>query len=88
MTNILKTIFHPAKNRGVLILWRGDQLFTYEEEKLERIYNDEMAARLKDCRTMWVPVGGKGLTLCESQEAAEREAHGAGGVACRHLPGV
>jgi len=73
---VLKAIFDPAGKRRVLIVQRPDGLFSYEEEELISVYDAELAERLQDYQTVWCPVG-HGLTLCESQEVAEREARGA-----------
>jgi hypothetical protein len=70
---VLKTLLHSDGKRRVLIKQRRDRLFSFEEEKLKQHYDDQMAARLNDWSTSWFPVGGR-LTICDSQEAAQREA--------------
>lgn len=77
MASIVKTILHSDGERRVLIFQRPDRLFTYEEQKLARIYDDDMADRLKDDSTAWFPVSHGGLTICDTQEAAEREGRSA-----------
>ena len=71
-----KTITSAAGNRRVRIVRRSDGLFTYQEEELVPVYEGpELAERLQNYETVWSPLT-QGLTLCESQEAAEREARG------------
>jgi hypothetical protein len=72
-----KTTTNAAGNRRVRIVRRFDGLFSYEEEDLVPVYEDpELAERLQNYEMVWSPPVGQDLTLCESQEAAEREASG------------
>ena len=70
---ILKTIEQPAGKQRVLIVMRSDGLFSYEEERLVPVYDEEMVEQLNDNKAVWVPLS-HGLTLCDSLEDAEREA--------------
>jgi hypothetical protein len=76
MNRTLKTIVHPAGKRRLLIVRRPDGLFSYEEQELVMVYDVELAERLQDYRSCWVPVGHD-LTICDTEEAAEREGCGA-----------
>ena len=77
MSNLtIETITNDAGNRRVRIVRRSDGLFSYQEEELVPVYADpELAERLQNYEPVWSPIG-QDLTLCESQEAAEREARG------------
>jgi hypothetical protein len=73
----IRTFTNAAGKRRIRIVRRSDGLFTYEKEELVPVYEDpDLAERLQNYETAWVPVT-QGLTLCNSQEAAEQEASGA-----------
>jgi hypothetical protein len=76
MNHTLKTIVDPSGKRRLLIVRRPDGLFSFEEQELVVAYDVELAEQLQDYRTCWVPVGHD-LTICDTQEAAEREGRGA-----------
>ncbi|MGB7256872.1 MAG: hypothetical protein WBD48_02200 [Pseudolabrys sp.] len=76
MSRVVKTILHPDGKRRVIIILRDDALFSYEVEELKLAYDAELAEQLQDFRTVWTPVRHD-LTICQSQEDAEREARGA-----------
>ncbi|QGM99430.1 hypothetical protein [Methylocystis parvus] len=74
-STILKTILARGGERRLVIYQRLDGLFTYEEEALMPHYEPELAKMLDDYSKYWVPVSS-GLTLCDSESKAEREARG------------
>jgi len=74
--SVLKTMVHPSGQRRVQIIRRRDGLFTYDEEELVMAYDARLAAELNDYRTCWVPTT-HGVSIFESEEAAESTARGA-----------
>jgi hypothetical protein len=73
MVRELKTLVSLDKMRRIVIFERDGGLFGYEEEHKVQVYHDELAERLNDFSTTWVPVGNV-ATFFETLEAAERDA--------------
>jgi hypothetical protein len=74
--HVLKILPDPSGKRRLLIVRRSDGLFGYEEEELQSKYDDELGKRLGDRSTIWVQCTQLPFTICDSPEAAEREARG------------
>jgi len=73
MVRELKILVSPDNTRRVVLFERGDGLFGYEEERQVQVYHDELAERLNDYSTAWVPVGNV-ATIFDTLDAAERDA--------------
>lgn len=73
---LVKALPHPSGNQRVLIVKRRDGHFSYREEERMPVYDPELAERLQDYSTAWTPTGDT-VIICDTAEAAEREARGA-----------
>lgn len=74
MERVLRELRHPDGKRRVLIIQRENGFFGYEEETLEYVYDGEMRML---CRDMyWVRPSQNPFSICDTPEAAEREARG------------
>jgi len=73
MKRTLKIETDPSGTRRIVIFERSDGLFGYEEERQVQAYDGELAERLNDYRTTWMPMT-RGTSVFDTFEAAKRDA--------------